>query len=248
MKQVVVLILSCCIALTVIAGNKENKTWQQANNAYNKKNFEQAVSYYEQLLVSKPQNASLYFNLGNSYYKLNKIGEAVLNYQKALRIQPFFQEAKDNLELTTSRIPNRIPIVGEIFFVRWWKTITRASLSSFWAAISLFLFLVSIGLLMLQNLGKINLNVSKISLISFVLCTFFLLFAFSSANRKSNHNIAVVMQQDSPLLQEASNGKTYSYIPEGTTVTIEDEKAELFQVLLPDGRKGWMNKQLVERI
>ena len=248
MKQLVVFLLSFFVAAITFAGNKENDLWQQANNFFKQKNYEQAANLYEQLAASKPYDALLYFNLGNAYYKLNNIGDAVLNYQRALRIQPSFQEAKDNLELTMSRIPNRIPSAGDIFFIQWWKGITNATLSGFWAAFSLFLFLSSLGLLTMQKFGKINFNGSKISLFGFIFCTLFLLFAFSSANRKSAHNTAVVMQHDAVFTLEASNGKAVSFIPEGTTVSIEDEQKEMLQVVLPDGRKGWMNKQLVEVI
>jgi tetratricopeptide (TPR) repeat protein len=248
MKHVIVFVFGLLMSFVAYSSNKENDLWLQANNSFQQKNFEQAAVLYEQIASSKPNDASLYFNLGNTYYKLNKIGLAVLNYQRALHIQPSFQDAKDNLELTMSRIPNRIQLTGDIFFIKWWKGITASSLSGFWAAFSLFLFLSSIGLLTMQRLGKISFNISKISLVGLLLCSLFLLFAFSSANRKSEHNTAVVMQHDAPLLIEASNGKTYSYIPEGTIVTIDDEQKENLQVILPDGKKGWMNKQLVERI
>lgn len=245
MKQSVVFLFSFFVTIIAFASNKENDLWQQANNFFKQKNYEQAASLYEQLAASKPDEASVYFNLGNAYYKLNKIGDAVLNYQRAIRIQPSFQEAKDNLELTLSRIPNRVPTASDIFFMSWWKGITSSRLSGFWAAFSLFLFLSSIGLLTMQQLGKINFNTSKISLIGFLFCSLFLLFAFSSANRKSAHNLAVVMQHDAVFSLEASNGKAVSFIPEGTTVIIEDEQRDMLQIVLPDGRKGWMNRQFV---
>ena len=76
----------------------------------------------------------------------------------------------------------------------------------------------------------------------------FLLFAFTSAHRKSEHNTAVVMKHDAPVSLDVSNGKSISYIPEGTTVIIEDEQKDNLQIVLPDGRKGWINKVQVERI
>ncbi len=230
------------------AGNRKSNLWQEANNLFKQNNYDQAAILYEQIASSKPNDASLYFNLGNVYYKLNKIGEAVLNYQRAIRIQPSFQEAKDNLELTMSRIPNRIPSSGDIFFILWWKGITKATFSGFWAALSLLFFLSSLGIVTMQRLGKINFNSSKISLTGFLFCCLFLLFAFTSAHRKSEHNTAVVMKHDAPVSLDVSNGKSISYIPEGTTVIIEDEQKDNLQIVLPDGRKGWINKVQVERI
>ena len=96
-----------------------NEWWQKGNKFYAQKQYDSAAYYYEKLAVQKPKDAVLYYNLGNSYYKLNDIGLAVLNYERALHLDPGYKDAEDNLILTQSRIANRIQGSEDIFFVRW---------------------------------------------------------------------------------------------------------------------------------
>src|SRR5579875_3894304 len=126
MRTLTIIILTIlCTDLKSFAADTYNNLWQKGNNYYQQKQYDSASYYYEQIAVRQPQNADVYYNLGNTYYKLNNIGLAVLNYRRALRINPDFKEAKDNLFLTESRINNRIPYSGDIFFIKWWKSLTR---------------------------------------------------------------------------------------------------------------------------
>src|SRR4051812_28063954 len=77
--------------------------WQKAASFYAAKQYDSAAIYFEQVAAMKPRNADLYYNLGNSYYKLNKVALSILNYQRALRITPDHKLAQDNLALAQGR-------------------------------------------------------------------------------------------------------------------------------------------------
>ena len=93
-----------------------NAWWQKANRFYQEKNYDSAAAYYTKLAKLNPENPEIFYNLGNTYYRLNKIGFAVLNYEKALKLKPDYRQAQDNLELTQSRISNRIQQSPPTFF------------------------------------------------------------------------------------------------------------------------------------
>src|SRR5581483_6057858 len=95
------------------AGNYSTQ-WQKGTAFYQQMQYDSAAYYFEQVAALKPQNAEVYYNLGNTYYRLNKIALAVLNYQRALHINPDYKEAKDNLALTESRISNHIQPASDI--------------------------------------------------------------------------------------------------------------------------------------
>src|SRR5947199_7094884 len=103
-------------SLHCLAAGDQNTLWQKGNAAYQLKQYDSALYYYEQLAAQKPRNAEIYYNIGNTYYRLNRIGHAVLNYQRALKIDPGYKEAKDNLLLAQGRISNNIHDAGNIFF------------------------------------------------------------------------------------------------------------------------------------
>ena len=225
-----------------------NEIWQQANAHYQNKEYDKAAALYEQLAAGRPDNAAVYYNLGNAYYKLNQIGPAVLNYERALRVDPGHRLAADNLELTKSRIPNRVAETPDIFFVAWWKSATAAGLSEIWSVTALALFIIAIVLLALRRLDKAPGWMPRaVPAVALILTPLFLLLAYTSASRRADNRKAVVMEHDTPLHQ--TNGKKgINHLPEGTVVTISELGKDKAEVRLPDGRTGWVDPQTLEKI
>lgn len=222
--------------------------WLKGNALYQQKEYDSAAYYYEKIAALQPQNATVYYNLGNTYYRLNKIGPAVLNYERALNINPKYKEAKDNLTLTQARIGNRIASGTDIFFVKWWKSTTQGETASTWAVVSLLIFLLVIAALIIKRFRGNAIRIPS-QLVGF-LCFVWVVcmgFAVTAAKNKSAGNKAVVMQNDAPLLN-GQKGKTQSLVPEGTTVEIKDSNDGWVEVLLPDGRRGWMQTSLLNKI
>jgi hypothetical protein len=179
---------------------------------------------------------------------MNQIGPAVVNYERALRLDPSYNAAKDNLSLTQSRIGNRIQASPDIFFVTWWKGLTMGNKASAWAIVSLVLFVSLIVLLLGRRFGKLPSLPSQAAGIVAGIWLVCVVFAFFAAQRKSNSGQAVVMQNDAPLYPDPRAGKSQSLIPEGTTVKWNGEVSGWVEVTLPDGRSGWMKQAQLERI
>ncbi|MBT8264093.1 MAG: tetratricopeptide repeat protein, partial [Muriicola sp.] len=88
-------ILSIFISFLTSAQN--NALFENATTAYNKGNYEAAIQNYLEILENGEHSAILYYNLGNAYYKLNKIGPSIYYYEKALLLDPNDTEIKQNL-------------------------------------------------------------------------------------------------------------------------------------------------------
>lgn len=249
MKRIGLFIILIFAALKGFADVPYNGWWQKANAFYQYKQFDSAAAYYEKIAALHPENAVVYYNLGNSYYKLNKIGFAVLNYERALKLNPSYKEAKDNLELTQSRIPNRIQQTPEIFFVAWWQAITNASLAGMWAVISLILFLLIILILVLKRWNKLPISApAQFTVLLAFLCVCCLYISYVAAYKKTTHEHAVILEQDAPFKETRQSSKTQSLVPEGTVIKIETQQDGWAAVKLPDGRFGWMSMALMEKI
>ncbi len=238
--------LLVCLLLSPVAmhavGNY-GAYWQKANAAYKQKNYDSAAHYYEQIAKAKPADYEVYYNLGNTYYKLNRIGEAVLNYQRGLQLNPSDKNLQDNLLLAQSRIPGRIVEIQDIFFVRWWKSMTAASAADTWAIVSLVLFLLMIGYAILNRLGKAPFSLPfQAKAGGWMLLTLFIIISFVAAMRKADSHMAVVMI-NSNMQDKPGNGKSQN-IPEGTTIQLMGSNAngKWHEVILPDGKTGWMLK------
>lgn len=227
-----------------------NALWQKGNAFYQQKQYDSAAVYYSQLSAQKPRNAVVYYNLGNTYYRLNKVALAVLNYERALKINPDYRPAKENLTLTRERISNKIHESEPIFFVRWWQSVTKPALATVWAISALVVFVLLHVLLFLRRFGRRyvgHIPFQVMFILVFVLCIL-LLFSIISAQKSHRQTTAVVMEKDAPLMSNGLKGKPLLLIPEGTTVDIRDERDGWLEISLPDGRTGWVRPELVTKI
>lgn len=248
MRTLALLFIISAFSLRSFAAADYNTLWSAANRNYAQKSYDSAAWYYEQIALSKPSEASVYYNLGNTYYRLNNIGKAILNYERALHINPAYKEAKDNLLLTQSRIVNRIPAIPDIFFVSWWKSLTSGSNAGIWAILSVTVFLVLIGSLTAKRMGKLQKLPPQLTAGLSIAWFLILSLSFFSAKNKMAANIAVVMQNDTPFLRDPKPGQPSASIPEGTVIHIKTEDKGWVEAELPDGRSGWIRESYLEKI
>ncbi len=244
-------LISLLIFLSSFAMAKGDYTtwWQKANNYYQQKNYDSAAVYYKQLAKLEPRNAEVYYNLGNTYYRLNDVGNAVLNYEKALHLQPSHTQAADNLYLTQNRINNRIQQMPEIFFVQWWKSMTQARLANIYAVIALLLFILVMAYNIARKMGRINISLpAQATIATLVVCFVLVVLGMVAGGRQANPGLAVIMAEGTPMMAEPKYGKSVSLIPEGTTVEMNDTKADWCEITLPDGRTGWVQHSTLSEI
>src|SRR2546430_2165903 len=112
----------------------------KANQAYSEGRFQEAADGYESLVQSGQWNANLFYDLGNAYYRLGNFGKAILNYERALALDPRHPEADANLRL--ARDEARAREVRRDWMERYAsigtaKQYTIAAAITFWFAIFL---------------------------------------------------------------------------------------------------------------
>jgi len=236
-------------AYSCMAAGNYNDLWQKGDAFYSQKQYDSAAACFEQIAALKPRNAAVYFNLGNAYYRLNRVAPAVLNYERALKINPDYTEARENLALAQGRISNAIPPTGNIFFVAWWHSLTRPDRATTWAIVALSIFTLVCLLMLVRRLQKSARGLIPSQLTGFLFFAFlcFLALAFFASSNVAPHT-AVVMQADTPLMKPDLKGKPIILVPEGTTVKIESENGLWAEVTLPDGRSGWLQETLIDKI
>ena len=102
-----IFILSCdiCPADTLSQARVE---FYQANTYYSMEKYNKAIEAYEEALNSGFESGNLYYNLANSYFKNGRLGEAILNYEKAMRLIPRDSDLKLNYEYAKSFIKGGI--------------------------------------------------------------------------------------------------------------------------------------------
>ena len=224
-------------------------TFDEANAAYADGRYEEAAAGYEALLAEGP-NATLYYNLGNACFKQGELAQAILNYERSLRLQPNNKDAQYNLKFAQSRITDNI-IEQDFFLSSWARAIRNNLRERTWLSMSIGLFILGLAGLLLFLLGrepwlrKTAFHCAWVALL-FSLATG--LNAYSLHQRDTMRNEAIITQgvvnaKSSP----DRSGTDLFTIHEGTKVTIRESLGEWCNIRVGNN-EGWIKQQNMERI
>ena len=98
-------------------GREAADIYNKANQYYASNDFQSALSNYLVLIERGVKNPHLYYNLGNTYFKLGELGYAILYYEKALALRSSDRETRENLEYAKRSLKERVlPLYSESFF------------------------------------------------------------------------------------------------------------------------------------
>ena len=152
--------------------------YNKANQHYASNDFQSALSNYLVVIERGVKNPQLYYNLGNTYFKLGEPGYAILYYEKALALRSFDRETRENLEYAKRSLKERVlPLYNENFFKILRVIYSYLNLRNI-AFIELFVFTVLIALSYLYLFSPYNRHLLKKY---FVLCAVeFIIFSTAS--------------------------------------------------------------------
>jgi len=255
MKKTVyfILILYTCISLHGSTLNDTLQTWMdEGNKAYQNKQYEKAISQYQNIIDKNFESAILFYNLGNAYYKNNEKAKSLLWYERALKLDPSNDDIIHNITFVNQKLEDKIETVPVLFITRWVQS-TASSLSSHqWAILSIVSFgIILLSILCFLLIHKLWFRYS--SVISLILALFIFIFSIYFAIKNTqimkNHDDAIVMKSI-VVGKSAPNdsGNDLFVIHEGLKVQITDQLNDWYEIKLPNGEKGWVAYTEVERI
>ena len=220
-----------------------------ANAAYADGRYEEAATLYQSLL-DEQEDATLYYNLGNARFKQGELAQAILNYERALRLQPNNKDAQYNLAFAQSRITDNI--VEQDFFLSSWARAIRNNLRErTWLGLSIGLFILGLVGLLLFLLGRepwIRKTAFHTAWLALLFSLITGLNAYSLHQRDTLRNEAIITQgvvnaKSSP----DRSGTDLFTLHEGTKVTIRETLGEWCNIRVGNN-EGWIKQQNMERI
>lgn len=225
------------------------QTKQEADSAYAQERYQQAAKVYEQLL-KHGVSADLYYNLGNAYYRMDNIPQAVLNYERALLLSPGDEDIRLNLQLARSKTVDKIVPESEMFFVTWYRSLVSQQSVDAWARTGLLSLVVAIVLALAYLfanalwLRKVGFFGGTLFLLLFALSN---LFAWQQKRALAERTGAVVMQSAVTVRSTPSdNGTDLFVLHEGTRVTITDGSMSGWKkIRVADGKEGWLETKQI---
>lgn len=228
-------------------------TKAEADSAYINNDFTNAAELYESILKNKGESADIYYNLGNSYYKMNNIAKAVLNYERALLLNPGNNDIRFNLELARSKTVDKVTLPSEMFFITWIQSLINSMSEKGWVQTGIVTFILTIFMLALFIFGK-RVVWKKIGFISaicfFAICIFSNIFASKQKAELLNRDSAIIIAPSVTVKSTPNQSGTDLFIlHEGRKVMIKDNTMkEWKEIRLEDGNVGWVPTNVIEII
>lgn len=225
---------------------------QQANEAYGKGDFETALGFYEETLKANGESAALYYNIGNCYYKLNKVAPSILNYEKALLLEPGNGDIRFNLEVARLKAVDKIEPIQEFFLTDWFHSIQNLMSTDSWSYFSIICFLLLIAGLFLFFFSR-KIILKKLGFYSGLVLLVFIIFgnifAHSQKKKLNERNTAIIFAPTTTIKSSPDNSGTDLFIlHEGTKVEIKSRLGVWNEIETADGNVGWIQSEEIEII
>lgn len=229
-----------------------NVTKTQGDSAYMRNDYASAIQIYESLL-KQGEAAEIYYNLGNSYYKTDDMARAILNYERALLLQPGNTDIRANLEIARSKTIDKVASIPDIFFVAWTNSLINCLSVDVWAKLGIIFFillLVSLSLFFFskQIIWKKSGFMTGIIFLMFVVLSN--IFASKQKSELTDRNEAIILSPSVTVRSTPSESGTSLFVlHEGYKVEIKDNSMrEWKEIRLEDGKVGWIPASAMEVI
>lgn len=222
--------------------------YRQGNQLYEQGQFEEAGRTYERILQRDVENGNVYYNLGNAYFKQQKIGKAILAYERARRLLPRDEDIQTNLTVANLKIKDRItstpPGIGQRLLNTFTVnecTVTTSLLGGL-TAISFLGFILSRSTGTRRLLLRLGMGFSLVFILGGTV-TAIKIYTLMT------HQEGVVMQSSVAILSSPDeNSDTLFILHEGTKTEIVEARNTWLRIQLPDGKNGWITQEKLDII
>lgn len=247
------LILILILGLSNLSfANQADDLLKRGNEFYQQKRFDNAIETYQDLISLGYVGTSLFYNLGNAYYREGKTGLAILFYEKALRISPGDNDIQHNLAIANAKTVDKIETLPPFFLFQWWENLLAAFSLNGWiylAYIFYLLLLCAIGLYFFTKKSKIQRYAFFGGLASVVLLIAASTLLIINLNRELNVKNAIIIVPAATVKLSPDNTSNDAFvIHEGLKVREEDQVENWIRIRLQDGKEGWLQKKSLAEI
>lgn len=216
----------------------------KANELYNQNAYDSAVIVYESIVNKGYSSPELYYNLGNTYYKMRNYPKAIYYYEKSLKLDPNNEDTKHNIEIAKAFISDKIEPVPEIFIKTWWNNFSNLFTLKTWSIISL----IVTGFLLLSLFLYLTARTRILKKSMFFFCITLILLTiitFSITTKKYNYlrsnNEGIIVSPTITVKSSPSSSSVDLFVlHEGSKVKILDKTGEWEKIKIANGSVGWL--------
>ena len=208
--------------------------FEDANRAFAAGQFAESARGYEAVLKQDGYSAAVLFNLGNADLRLGKIGDAILNFERAKWLAPHDPDIAANLSFARKQA-GLVPAPDS-----WSENVAGLCSANGWAWLaSVALAVLCAGLVVVQFPGKYR---GGLYLLNAGSATVLVLALAAMAVRYQQLERAVLPAKVTPgLISPFTGAKPVAEFSAGQMVTVERTHAGFCFVRDQAGHSGWVS-------
>jgi tetratricopeptide (TPR) repeat protein len=236
--------------ITNVLAGQQDDLFRQGNALYQSGQYEPALEAYQKILDAGYESGSLYFNMGNCCYKLSRIGQSILFFERAKKRLPSDEDLKANLAMANLAVVDKIEPPAEFFFFKIVRFIVHFIPNPILIILVIISYILTIGLLIVWMLGRQGFLRSA----GFRgAVTFGVLFAGLSIlllsqirEEKSRREAVILASKVDVMSMPGEQGGTEVFsLHEGTKVSLDRESGQWIEIIIPDRKVGWVKKDVL---
>ena len=237
------LALLICLFPVIAESDQGNDLFARGNQAYTESKYDEAISYYKKVMEKEGYSASVLYNMANAYYQKKDVGQAILNYERALYLDPKNADIQANLRLARKDfglIPEPVPM--------WQKVFNLLNLNG-WTLLASGAFCAFSFLYLIRGIRPGFFTGSSFKVIATVCLLFFIVSGAGIFVQYGNMSRGVITRNSTHLLVSPfDSAASYSSIKDGKVVQMARIYKDYVLVKGPDGKSGWIQKDAIEPV
>lgn len=237
---------------SILKAGEAEDVFFSANDLYSKGKYEEAIKLYESILKDGKESSSLYYNLGNSYFKTSNIGLAILNYERAKKLDPDDEDITANLKLANQKTEDKIDAAPSLFLEQWQTGVADRMNEKQWSLILIVLILCALTffLIYVWSSDKALKQTGFFLGSGFLVLSFITFFVAKSKYNNSIHSDSGIIVSSSVTVtgSPTEKGTRLFLLHEGTKVKIMDESADWTEIKIANGNVGWVKTADFQKI
>lgn len=242
-RFVLLFIIGFSMVFETKAQNPE-ESLRKANSLYNENAFDSALVVYKDIVEQGYSSATLYYNIGNTYYKLRNYPLAIYYYEKSLKLDPNNDDTKHNIEIAQLFLTDKIEAVPELFIKTWWNNFSNTFTLNTWSIITLVLIVLLLTCIFFYITAKTR-GLKKSMFFTGILLIVLTICSFSISAKKHNYistnNEGIVIIPTITIKSSPSNSSVDLFVlHEGSKVKILDNTDGWEKIKIANGSIGWL--------
>lgn len=235
---------------------EESDLAKNASLAYRNQDFKSSIKLYEEAISlgikDNKISSQLFYNLGNAYFKDNQLGKAILNYERALLLDPGDGDIRHNLRFANNRKVDRIATSGDLFITNWFKSVRNLYSSNVWATLAIVFFvamLIAVAVYLFVRILWARKVAFYAGIVLFIFMIIANIFSFSQKKERLRGDSAIVMVGAAAVNASPDvNSNQLFELHEGTKVKVRSSDGNWREIEIANGSVGWTSEDNIEII